>query len=72
MQRLSAVPSVKRTTFSEDPVRAEPSIPEDDDEKPKARWLQVIDVRKWLRDVTAFEWDILFASTCLKLLLFPA
>lgn len=64
--------TVKRATFSDEPVRSEPPSKDEGDRDAKAGWVRWLNVRGWLRDTTAFEWDILVASTCLKLLLFPA
>lgn len=73
MHKLSTASLAKRTTFSEEPVRSEPAATEEnDDKKSSTSWLRNINVYSWLKDVTPFEWDILLASTCLKLLLFPA
>ncbi|KIP12677.1 glycosyltransferase family 57 protein [Phlebiopsis gigantea 11061_1 CR5-6] len=73
VHKLSTASPARRTTFSEEPVRSEPAVVEGkDDKKSSARWLQNIDVYSWIKDVTPFEWDILLASTCFKLLLFPA
>lgn len=75
MQRRSSLTSptasVKRATFSEEPVRTEPMNDSEDDKK-NLGFLKRIDVAGWLKDVTKAEWDILLVSTCLKLLLFPA
>ena len=73
VHKLSTASLAKRTTFSEEPVRSEPAVAEEkNDKKVGASWLRSIDLCSWLRDVTPFEWDILLASTCFKLLLFPA
>ena len=41
-------------------------------EKPVGRWITWQSVRNLCADMTPFEWDILVASTCFKVLLFPS
>ena len=35
-------------------------------------WIRWKDVQEWWSDLSPFEWDVLIASTCLKVLLFPS
>lgn len=67
----SPVSPTRKTTFSQ-PAKDTLTGPKDEKEKKGLGWLSWQTVADWWSDVTPFEWDILLASTCLKLLLFPA
>ena len=74
VHKLNTASLAKRTTFSEEPVRSSESVEPEETHHTESKigWARGINVYSWLQDVTPFEWDILLASTCLKLLLFPA
>ena len=74
----------KRTTFSNKPPGeqfsehdvSEPHQASSNQERDKSKEgggiLNWQTLKSWWSDVTPFEWDVLIASTALKLLLFPA
>lgn len=61
----------RKTTFSQ-PAKDALADSKDEKDRKGLRWLSWQTVAHCWSDVTPFEWDILLASTCLKLLLFPA
>ncbi len=67
-------PTIRQSPIAEENPQLEWSTEENGVGKYKSnaqrQWGQLI--REWWSDISAFEWDILIASTCLKLLLFPA
>ncbi|KAI0347392.1 glycosyltransferase family 57 protein [Trametopsis cervina] len=80
-QPTSIVPPslTRRTTFSDAKPRQEPSLEKAPDGSAEAEedanrlaWISWKTVREWWRDIAPFEGDIVIASTCLKLLLFPS
>ncbi|KAI0693783.1 glucosyltransferase [Cytidiella melzeri] len=70
---------VRRTTFSDTKPRMDPApdagvdnLSDTIEKGIQKGWLSWKAVRDWWSDITPFEGDILLASTCLKLLLFPS
>lgn len=71
----------KRTALTFSNIKPHTEPPEESEEHKlsetegkakEAVWISWKSIQEWWSDITPFERDVLLASTCLKLLLFPA